>query len=93
MRKLKFILDRKSLETIYITFIRPLLEYADIIWDNCSDQEKKDLEKYKLELQELQQVPQNLFQSKSYTTKFVGNDSKLEDGNTNLFFSTKCTIL
>ena len=45
MRNLKFVLDRKSLETIYITFIRPLLEYADIIWDNCSDQEKKDLEK------------------------------------------------
>ena len=49
MRKLKFILDRKSLETIYITFIRPLLEYADIIWDNCSDQEKKDLEKLQTE--------------------------------------------
>ena len=27
MRKLKFQLDRKSLETIYISFIRPLLEY------------------------------------------------------------------
>ena len=28
-----FILDRKTLETIYITFIRPLLEYADVVWD------------------------------------------------------------
>ena len=34
MRKLKFKLDRKSLEIIYIAFIRPLLEYGDIIWDN-----------------------------------------------------------
>ena len=33
LRKLKFILDRKTLETIYITFIRPLLEYADVVWD------------------------------------------------------------
>jgi len=36
LRKLKFELDRKALETIYLSFIRPILEYADIIWDNCS---------------------------------------------------------
>ena len=30
MRKLKFQLDRKSLETIYLAFIRPLVEYADV---------------------------------------------------------------
>ena len=45
MRKLKFKLDRKSLETIYIAFIRPLLVYADVIWDNCSQYEKDELEK------------------------------------------------
>ena len=28
MRKLKFQLDRKSLQSIYFSFIRPLLEYA-----------------------------------------------------------------
>ena len=33
LRKFKFILDRKTLETIYITFIRPLLEYVDVVWD------------------------------------------------------------
>ena len=43
--KLKFQLDRKSLQTIYISFIRPLLEYADVVWDNCTQQEAKDLEK------------------------------------------------
>jgi hypothetical protein len=31
LRKLKFILDRKTLEKIYFTFVRPLLEYADVI--------------------------------------------------------------
>ena len=35
MEKLKLKLDRKPLETIYIAFIRPLLENADVIWDNC----------------------------------------------------------
>ena len=49
MRKLKFKLDRKSLETIYIAFIRPLLEYADVIWDNCSQFEKDELEKVQIE--------------------------------------------
>ena len=39
MRKLKFLLDRKSLQTIYFSFIRPLLEYADVVWDNCTDYE------------------------------------------------------
>ena len=45
MRKLKFKLDRKSLETIYTAFIRPLIEYGDIIWDNYSRYEKDELEK------------------------------------------------
>ena len=44
MRKLKFILDRKSLETIYIAFIRPLIEYGDVIWDNCTLYEKQELD-------------------------------------------------
>jgi hypothetical protein len=33
LRPLKFILDRASLETLYKSFIRPVLEYADIVWD------------------------------------------------------------
>ena len=45
MRKLKFLLDRKSLETIYISFIRPLLEYANVVWDNCTQYESDELEK------------------------------------------------
>ena len=45
MRKLKFQLDRKSLETIYISFIRPLLEYTNVVWDNCIQYESNELEK------------------------------------------------
>ena len=45
MRRLKYEIDRKSLEIIYTTFIRPILEYADVIWDNCGDYEKQELEK------------------------------------------------
>ena len=45
IRKLKFKLDRKSLETIYISFIRPLLEYGNSILDNCTQAEKNELDK------------------------------------------------
>ena len=44
MRTLKFRICRKSLEQIYHTFIRPLLEYCDAVWDNCSTENKKQLE-------------------------------------------------
>ena len=49
MRRLKYDLDRKSLETIYKSFIRPLLEYADVILDNCTQQNKNELELIQLE--------------------------------------------
>lgn len=45
IKKLKYKLDRKSLETIDLTFIRPLLEYGDIIWDNFTQYEKQELDK------------------------------------------------
>ena len=38
-----------ALSARYIAFIRPLLEYADVIWDNCSQYEKDELEKVQIE--------------------------------------------
>ena len=49
MRPKKYDLDRESLETIYKSFIRPLLKYADVIWDNCTQQNKNELELIQLE--------------------------------------------
>ena len=45
MRKLKFVLNWKALETIYLSFIRPILENGDTIWDNCTQYEKRELDK------------------------------------------------
>ena len=45
MRRLKLVLDRKSLEIVYISFIRPTLEYGDTLWDNCTLYEKRELDK------------------------------------------------
>ena len=49
MRRLKFRLNRKSLETTYFSFIRLLLEYTDVIWDNCRYYEKLELDKIQSE--------------------------------------------
>ena len=49
MRKFKYELDRRSLEIIYISFIRPILEYGDVVWSNCNQQEKQELEKIQIE--------------------------------------------
>ena len=38
LNALKYKLDRKTLETLYFSFIRSQLEYASIVWDNCSQQ-------------------------------------------------------
>ena len=34
---------------MYICFIRPLLEYADVIWDNCSVELHNDVEAVQIE--------------------------------------------
>ena len=69
MRKFKFLLDRKSLETIYFSFIRPILEYGDVVWDNCTQQEKQDIEKIQIEAARIV----------TGTTKFVSINSLYEE--------------
>ena len=45
LRSLKFDLDRNTLQTMYFSFIRPSLEYGDVIFDNCPLYCKDKLEK------------------------------------------------
>ena len=47
--KLKFKVSRHFLETMYLIFIRPLLEYAGEVWDNCTLADSERLEKIQLE--------------------------------------------
>ena len=44
MHGLKFKLDRRSLETIYTSFIRPCLEYADVLWAGAYDSDLMKLD-------------------------------------------------
>ena len=48
LKRLKYELDRKTLETIYLTFIRPKLEYGSQIWDDCTDRDKQSLDNVQL---------------------------------------------
>jgi hypothetical protein len=49
LRKPKFKVSRNVLETMYLTFIRPLLEYAGEVWDNCTLADSERLEKIQLD--------------------------------------------
>ncbi len=44
MRNLKFKISRQSLNQIYISYMRPILEYASSVWDGCTEYEKDSLE-------------------------------------------------
>ncbi len=37
------------MEKLYFSFIRPLLEYSDLVWDNCSIELKRELEAIQVE--------------------------------------------
>ena len=42
-------LNRDSLNKIYISFVRPTLEYAIIIWDSCTQHETNAIERTQIE--------------------------------------------
>lgn len=44
MRMLKFKLKRKTLNQIYISYLRPIIEYASLVWDSCTLYEQNVLE-------------------------------------------------
>ena len=49
LRLLKFKLNRKTLNQIYISYMRPILEYASVVWDGCTNYEKDKLDKLQYE--------------------------------------------
>ena len=49
LRKVKFKLKRMHLQSIYFSFIRPIMEYADIVWDNIPDYLTQSLENLNIE--------------------------------------------
>ena len=44
LKSYKYRLSRKSLEIMFKSFILPILDYADVVWDNCAQYLAEDLE-------------------------------------------------
>ena len=49
LRSLKYKLNRSSLRILYVTHIRSLFDYCDIVWDNCTSEESQSLERLQLD--------------------------------------------
>jgi hypothetical protein len=39
LKSIEYRLDRSTLISLYKSLIRPVMEYADVIWDGCSEYE------------------------------------------------------
>lgn len=48
-RSYKYRLSRKSLFTMYKSFIMPHFDYSDVIWDKCTNKQAEDLESLQLD--------------------------------------------
>lgn len=49
MKSIKFKIARKALNNLYNSYMRPLLEYASVVWDSCTIYEKTRLEQVQYE--------------------------------------------
>lgn len=49
LKSLMFKINRSTLISLYKSLIRPIMEYADVIWDNCSEGETQLLESVQYE--------------------------------------------
>ena len=45
MRKLKYSISRSALNQMYMSFLLPVVEYASVVWDGCSEQDSQTLQK------------------------------------------------
>jgi hypothetical protein len=69
---MQFKLDKKSLEIIYTSFIRPILEYGDIIGANCAKNELYELDKIQNECVGIATASTKLAHLTVYKQKLVG---------------------
>lgn len=49
MKRLKIKLKRATVNQIYISYMRPILEYTAVVWDSCTNYEQESLEKLQYE--------------------------------------------
>ena len=89
LRTLKFDLDRQPLQIMYFSFIRPILEYGDIIFDNCPSYCSDKLENINTEAARIVTGATKLV---SLSALYTEKNWKQEEKNINLFSSIKRRI-
>ena len=45
MRKLKYSISRNALNQMYMSYMLPVVEYASVVWDGCSEKDSQTLQK------------------------------------------------
>ena len=93
LRKFKHILDRKTSEKIYFTFVRPILEYADVVWDNATDILIKKLENVQIEAARIVTGGQGLYQLTDCTKRPDGKNSKTDARPTDFYTFMRCITI
>ena len=53
MCKLKYSISRNALNQMYMSYMLPVVEYASVVWDGCSEQDSQTLQKIKMRQPEL----------------------------------------
>ena len=53
VKQMKFKLARKTLEKLYFSFIRPILEYGDVVWQGASHSDLRKLDVIQVEAMRL----------------------------------------
>ena len=71
IKQLQFNLDRQTLQTLYFTYVRPLMEYGDIVWNNINENQTEFLET-------IQRTPARLVTGAVRRTKHAAIQNELE---------------
>ena len=75
-----------------LCLVRPVLEYANVVWDKFKHYEKEELGKYRMRMQELLQALPNLFLYKFFMNKSAGTILTRDVESTNLQSVLTCAV-
>ena len=53
MRKLKYSISKNSLNQMHMSYLLPIVEYASVVWDGCSEKDSQTLQKIQNEAAQL----------------------------------------
>ena len=76
-------------ENVYISYIHPLLEYSDLVWDNCSSDSRKQLEAIHTDVARVIVGATKLCSILTWDGRLF----KVAITNTNLYFFTKSSMV